>query len=167
MTIAETLREGDEELRQLKWDLRFLRLAREVSEWSKDPSTKCGAVVARPDLSIASVGYNGFPRGCSDWHGLYDDRELKYERVVHAEVNAVLACKEPLLGYTLYSYPPANGPSCARCSAVIIQAGIKRVVHLRRLDSDIASRWTKSIQIGLDMFEEAGVEVVGLDPRLL
>lgn len=148
--------------RQLKWDHRFMRIAQIVASWSKDPSTKCGAVIVRPDLSICSVGFNGFPRGCNDADEVYADRALKYERVVHAEVNAILAAPEPVRGYTLYSWPPGIGPSCSRCSATMVQAGIKRVVHYGEELNDLNSRWAPSINIGKDMFREAGVEVVTL-----
>lgn len=67
----------------LKWDRRFLRLAQEVASWSKDPSTKTGAVIVRPDKTIAAIGYNGFPRGCDDAPELYAHRETKLSRVVH------------------------------------------------------------------------------------
>jgi len=147
--------------RQEKWDIRFLKLAELVSSWSKDPSTKCGAVIVRPDLSVASVGYNGFPRGCDDDHKIYENRELKYSRVVHAEVNAILACREPMHGYTLYSWPPGIGPSCDRCTTCIIQAGIKRVVHVRIESSDFNDRWKIACEAGLRMFREARVEVKG------
>lgn len=153
--------------RRQKWDFRFLRVAEMVASWSKDPSTKCGAVIVRPDLSICSVGFNGFPRGCSDDPGIYANRELKYERVVHAELNALLAAKEPVNGYTLYSWPPSIGPSCARCSAHIVQAGIGRVVHVRQDTSDLNARWGQSIKIGLDMFSEAGVVVTAYDLQAL
>lgn len=142
-----------------KWDLRFLQMAEMVSTWSKDPSTKCGAVIVRPDRTIVSTGYNGFPMGCSDEEWLYEDRELKYSRVVHAEMNAVLSAREPLHGYTLYSYPKGFGPSCDRCSAHIIQAGITRVVHYGVEDDDFASRWKEACERGLRMYEEAGVTV--------
>jgi dCMP deaminase len=49
-----------------KWDARFLDLARHVATWSRDPSTQTGAVIVRPNRTIASVGYNGFPRDCND-----------------------------------------------------------------------------------------------------
>ena len=142
-----------------KWDERFLDMARLVSGWSKDPSTKCGAVIVRPDRTIVSTGFNGFPRGCSDDPEVYANRELKYARVVHAELNAILHAKEDLTGYTIYTWPPGFGPSCDRCSAHIIQSGITRVVHIRDT-SEFALRWKDAAQIGLDMYEEAGVEVV-------
>lgn len=133
---------------QEKWDRRFIAVAELVSTWSKDPSTKCGAVIVRPDRTIASVGYNGFPRGCSDADEIYADRPLKYARVVHAEVNSILAAREPLNGYTLYT------------SAVIIQSGITRVVHEYEELNDINSRWAETMRIGLQMYAEAHVEVV-------
>ncbi len=46
-----------------KWDKRFLKLAREISTWSKDPSSKIGAVIVNDERRILATGYNGFPRG--------------------------------------------------------------------------------------------------------
>lgn len=155
--IAGALR-GRKYDRQTKWDVRFLELAELVSSWSKDPSTKVGSVIVRADLTIASVGFNGFPRGTSDAAEIYENRPLKYERVVHAELNAILSAKEPLTGCTLYTFPPAPGPSCARCTACIIQAGIARVVHYYADDFGY-NDWTKSLEIGQDMYHEAEVEV--------
>ena len=86
---------------------------------------------------------------------------MKYARVVHAELNAILHAREPLTGYTMYTWPPGFGPSCDRCSAHIIQSGITRVVH--KLDeSDFASRWKEAVERGLTMYREAGVEIVAL-----
>lgn len=149
-----------------KWYQRGLDMAELVAGWSKDPSTQCGAVVMRPDKTIASVGFNGFPKGCSDDDELYADRELKYARVVHAEQNALLHARESLEGYTMFTYPGSIGPSCDRCTAHIIQAGIKEVVHYydnHGGDPDWNSRWGPSIQRGLDMYEEAGVHVVPVE----
>jgi dCMP deaminase len=150
----------DERERELKWHLRFLALAEMVAGWSKDPSTKCGAVIVRPDLTIASVGFNGFPRGCDDSEEIYADRPLKYERVVHAELNAILSCYERPVGHTIYVWPPSNGGACARCAAHIIQSGITRIVHVAGAFSN--DRWEESLAIGNKLFKEAGVEVVVL-----
>jgi dCMP deaminase len=136
-----------------KWDQRFLELAKLVASWSKDPSTKVGSVIVRPDRTVASVGYNGFPRGTSDAEELYNDRAVKYERVVHAECNAILNAKEPLDGYTCYIWPL---PSCANCAATIIQSGVKRVVYTD--GHPTALRFADSIDIGRQMFKEAEVE---------
>jgi len=135
------------------WDNFFLGLAEYISTASKDPSTKVGSVIVRPDRTVASVGYNGFPRGTSDSEALYANRAVKYERVVHAECNAILNAKEPLDGYTCYIWPL---PSCANCAATIIQSGIKKVICLT--GHPTAERFRDSIAIGQDMFSEAGIE---------
>lgn len=139
----------------------FIGLAEYISSASKDPSTKCGAVIIRPDRTIASVGFNGFPKGCSDDKELYENRELKLSRVVHAELNAILHAKESLNGYTMYTYPAGYGPTCDRCAAHVIQSGISRVIH-KYDSSNFASRWKKPATIALQMYKEAGVEVVHL-----
>lgn len=149
-----------------KWDRRFLKMAELVASWSKDPSTKCGAVIVRPDRTIASTGYNGFPKGCSDASEFYEDRELKYARVVHAEVNAILHAREPLNGYTIYTWPAGWSGSCDRCATCIIQSGIKRIVHIRG-ESDFASRWREAGDRALQMYDEAEVIVTHLPEQKL
>jgi dCMP deaminase len=141
-----------------KWDRRYLEMAELVSSWSKDPSTKCGAVIVRHDKTIASVGYNGFPRGCDDSPELYANRELKYERVVHAECNAILNGYEQMDGYSIYTWPAGYGPTCSNCAKHIIQAGIKEVFHLKD-ESEFAMRWKEQAEIGLQMYAEANVAV--------
>lgn len=148
-----------------KWDLRFLEMATLVSTFSKDPSTKCGAVIADYRRVVVGMGYNGFPRGCSDDAAIYENRPLKYERVIHAELNALLEAGHRAQGATLYSVPASNGPSCARCSAHIVQAGIRRVVFFFEPSTDITSRWGESIEIGLQMYREANVEVIGYQKK--
>jgi dCMP deaminase len=143
-----------------KWDRRFLAMAEMVASWSKDPSTKCGAVITM-DRRVLSVGFNGFPIGTDDDEAIYADREEKYRRVVHAEVNAITMARQSVAGATLYSVPRGHGPSCERCAGVIIQAGITRIVHLRPEEGeDFPSRWKDSCLLGLEMFRQAGVEIV-------
>ena len=158
--IAQFIKEEAE--RELKWHKRFMAMAEMVSTWSKDPSTKCGAVIVRPDLTVASVGYNGFPRGCNDSPEMYENRPLKYERVVHAEMNAILSCYERPEGYTIYVWPPSNGGACARCAAHIVQSGISRIVHLPGEFAD--DRWDESLMIARELFSESGVEEIIIDP---
>ena len=93
------------------WDKRFLALAQYVSTWSKDPSTKTGAVIVS-GRRVVSLGYNGFPQGMPDLPVLYDDREEKYSRVVHCEINALLFAERTVRGCTLYTWPFL---SCDRC----------------------------------------------------
>jgi dCMP deaminase len=46
-----------------KWDQRFCDMAKFVSEWSKDPNAKVGAVVYSKKGGDISIGFNGFPMG--------------------------------------------------------------------------------------------------------
>ena len=52
--------------KELKWHKRFLEISEFISTWSKDPSTKVGAVIADIDNRIVSTGYNGFPKNVKD-----------------------------------------------------------------------------------------------------
>lgn len=136
-----------------KWELRFIALAEHVAGWSKDPSTQVGAVIVRPDLTVASVGYNGFPRGVQDFPGRLADRQQKYPRIVHAEANAIMNAKEPVEGYTLYVSPLFPCPNCA---GLIIQSGITKVVVS---SGEVPEHWLEPFRISLEMLTEAGVIV--------
>ena len=140
-------------------DLRWLRLAREKSTWSKDPSTKVGAYIVRPDNTEVSSGYNGFPRKLEDRAEDLNDRDVKYRKTIHGEMNAMHFARESIEGCTLYTYP---FQSCHNCTPHVIQRGITRVVA-PRMSEDIASRWSDSVRWSMEMFEEAGVEVVLYD----
>ena len=111
--------------RQRKWDKRFLQLARLTASWSKDPSTQTGAVIVRPDRTVVSMGYNGFPRGMPDDPAYYETRGEKYSRIIHCEINALLTAREPIGGATPYTCPFL---SCDRCFVQMAQAGITRCV---------------------------------------
>lgn len=137
----------------VKWDQRYLKLAEEVASWSKDPSTQVGAVIVRPDKTIASIGFNGFPRGVIDDSNRYNDRELKYKMIVHGEANAIVSAREPLHDCTIYTWP---FPPCSNCAALIIQAGIARVVAPVPTPEQIV-RWGDSFRIAKAMFFEANV----------
>jgi len=145
-----------------KWDLRFLDMANLVASWSKDPSTQSGAVIVRPDLSVASVGFNGFPKQMKDDRDLYEDREKKYSRVVHSEVNALIHAREQLNGFTLYTTPFM---CCDRCVVQMIQAGITRFVF-PEASEETKTRWADSFEQTLSYMNEAGVSWTELDEIL-
>lgn len=139
-----------------KWVARFGGLAKEVASWSKDPSSQVGAVIVRPDRTVASVGFNGFPRGVEDNSFLIENRDAKLLRTIHAELNAILAAKEPLVGYSLFVWP---FQPCSNCAAVIIQSGIKEV-YCPYNDHLAQERWSESFKAALQMFDEAGVTTI-------
>lgn len=142
---------------RFNWDIRFLNLASHIAQWSKDPSTKVGAVIVDEHRRIVSVGYNGLPRGVSDEGTRYQDRSVKYKMIMHAEVNALMFATRPSLkGCTIYVYP--FGP-CAQCTGMIIQREISRVVFPNMHDEKAEKRWATDHELALVMFEEADVEV--------
>jgi dCMP deaminase len=150
-------------LNQVKWDRRFLLLAKEVSRWSKDPSTRVGAVITDDLGRVLSTGFNGFPRGVLDAEERYLNRDEKYKFIVHAEVNACLLAGERARGGSLYVYPSFAIPNvCHECAKVVIQAGIKRVVGFTPSGEDRqrAKRWEDSIRHAEIMLTEAGVRIV-------
>lgn len=138
---------------QSEWDIRFLKLAREVASWSKDPSTKVGAVIVRPDRTVCSVGYNGFPRKMSDSKGRLLDREDKYSRTIHSELNAILSAKENLNSCSIYIWPCL---SCRNCALHIIQSGIRFVIY-KQSSTDILSRWGEEFIEVKEYYNECGV----------
>jgi len=121
-----------------KWDKRFLDMAKLVSTWSKDPSTQTGAVIVRPDKSVASVGFNGFAQPMPDSDRHYDNREEKYSRIIHCEMNASMFAQDTSLrDYTLYTYPFL---SCDRCYVHMLQMGITRFVA-PKCPPELEERW--------------------------
>jgi len=145
------------EIIESKWVARFTDLAKEISTWSKDSSSRVGAVIVRPDRTIASVGFNGFPRGVEDRPDRIANRETKLLYTIHAEMNAILSAKEPLKGYSLFVWP---FQPCAHCAASIIQAGIKDVYCPSNAHLDSYERWKDSFKTALQMFDEAEVRVI-------
>ena len=117
------------ESKRLKWDTRFISLAQFVSQWSKDPSTKVGAVIADRHNRIISLGYNGFPARLPDDPAALEDRETKYKHMLHAEQNAILFARRDLTGCTIYIWPLLP---CVSCTSVIIQSGLSRVVSISK-----------------------------------
>lgn len=137
-----------------KWDKRFCELAKHVSNWSKDPNAKIGAVLFCKKGGSVTIGYNGFPMGVEDSAERLENKEVKLEFVVHAEINAIIAAGNRADGATIYVW---GKPVCARCAGPIIQAGIKRVVALAPGNTD--SQWDISGKTAHQMFVEAGINV--------
>ncbi|MEE3487438.1 MAG: dCMP deaminase family protein [Bulleidia sp.] len=139
----------------LSWDEYFMGLAHLSALRSKDPSTQVGAAIVDENHRVVSVGYNGFPKGCSDDEFPWDREggvlDTKYAFVVHAELNAILNSPRSVNGCTLYvSLFPCN-----ECAKAIIQAGIKKIVY----ESDKYSQ-TESTIASRRMLKAAGVELV-------
>lgn len=140
----------------ISWDEYFMGVAHLSGMRSKDPNTQVGACIVSDENKILSMGYNGFPRGCSDddfpWEREGQENETKYPFVTHSELNAILNYRGGSLeGTKLYvSLFPCN-----ECAKAIIQAGIRTVVY----DSDKYNGTPMNIA-SKRMFAAAGVECV-------
>lgn len=144
-----------------RWDHYGIREARLSASMSKDPSKQVGACVLRPDGSIATKGWNGFPRGCDDNPEIYSDKSRKLMRTVHAEANAIVSAYAPLHGCTIYVTPMQP---CSSCAGLIIQSGITRVVTDQINHS---KRWEQEFAEAKLMFDEAGVTLEFIDPAMV
>lgn len=147
--------------RQARWDRRYLVLADLVGDWSKDPSTKVGAVLVRRNNSVAATGFNGFPPGHDDSPELYLNREYKYRHVVHAEVNALnFANPHDAKGGTLYTSFPIC-PACIRLAAV---AGVQRVVcrplRLNGRTQEWIDEWVRKLGDSRRFAQSRGMELL-------
>lgn len=131
----------------------WLDAAELFSRRSKDPSTRCGAVAVSPAGILLSGGWNGFPRGMRDDERL-DDREVKLDFMVHAELNCILNASRvgaSLLGATMYVH---GLQPCHRCAVAIVQAGI---AHVRFRSPVTKADWAASFEKSRVVFDECGV----------
>ncbi len=140
-----------------KWHRRFLELADVISTWSKDPSSKVGAVIVDKDNRIVSTGYNGFAKGVDDTEERYENRDIKYKIVLHAEENAISYARRDLSECILYV---SGLMPCSHCASLIIQNSIKKVITWKK---EIPERWKESVDLTKEIFSEAGVEMIEIE----
>lgn len=138
----------------VEWDRRFMRLAIEAASWSKDPQKKVGAAIVTPQRRVVALGYNGFPIGLPDLRQELEDDDFKRDRMVHAELNAILNAERSVAGCWLYStrFP------CHECMKAIVQAGIARV--LTAVPQKNHPTWGHSYQVSEELAKMGGVEVL-------
>ena len=138
----------------ISWDEYFMGIAVLSGERSKDPNSQVGACIVSPDNKILSIGYNGFPTGCSDdeipWDREGEFANTKYPYVCHLELNAILnytgsTLKQSRIYVTLFP--------CNECAKAIIQSGIKEVIYL-----DDKYKDTDSVKVSKKMLDMAGVK---------
>ena len=132
-----------------KWDKLGIDISARMATMSKDPSTLVGACIMKGKF-IVSQGYNGPPMGVKDF---VMDRETRLARTLHAEVNAILTAKQDLTGCTIF----VTHVPCSNCAAIIIQAGLTRVVYPKPTE-EFQKRWGISIINAMNLFIEAGVD---------
>lgn len=141
-----------------KWMRRLLRMAREVATWSKDDSTKVGAVITSSNGSPVSWGFNGMPMRIDDIRPDRHIRPYKYKWMCHAERNAMdLAPRADLSGCVMFiTFSP-----CTNCAQSIIQRGITTVVVDANFTAEkMPEHWKEDMLVAKEMLLEAGVKII-------
>lgn len=146
------------------WHRRFMDLAEEISHWSKDRSTKVGAVIVGPDREVVSMGYNGFARGVNDDIDKRHERPWKYFYTPHAEQNALYNTIRTQAKVVRCSIYISSLPPCSICSNAIVQSGIEKVYCVPlKVNTFLEQRWHDEIEHGGIILREAGVNVVYME----
>lgn len=133
----------------------IIEIVEKVSQFSKDPSTKVGALAIDDNFRVLSIGYNGLP---SKYPDNYEElsREKKLAITIHAEINCILnAAKNgvSLKDSTMY----ISEPCCSNCAAAMVNAGIKKVVFPSNYS--LSKAWLESIDLAKQVFKTCKVEI--------
>jgi dCMP deaminase len=135
--------------KQKKYDIAYLRMAKEWSTLSYCERRQVGALIVK-DKMIISDGYNGTPTGFENI--CEDDEGYTKWYVLHAEANAiskVASSTQSCEGSTLY----ITMSPCQQCSKLIHQAGIKRLVYHQEYKDNS----------GVKFLEKAGVTITHIE----
>ncbi len=145
---------SDQRTDYITWDEYFMGVSMLSAMRSKDPNTQVGCCIVSPSNRILSMGYNGFPNGCSDedfpWgKEQTDPYDNKYMYTTHSEMNAILNYRGGTLeGSKIYVtlFP------CNECTKAIIQSGIRHIIYACDKYAD-----TSSVRASKRMLDAAGV----------
>lgn len=140
--------------KETQWFNRYMDLCDHIAQWSKDPTTKVGAIIVDTKNRVVSMGYNGFPRGVSDGFMRLNDRSTKHKFTCHAEQNALDQAPGNVEGCTMYVplFP------CVSCAKSIAQRGIRRVYTFKPDPDYDGSAW--DWDISRVIFDESGVDLI-------
>ena len=117
------------------------------------PNVKCAsasfaiAVLVEPvSKRVVSTGFNGFPAGVEDTTDRLENREIKYEMVVHAEQNAI--------GYAARNGIDTEGciiyctqTPCISCAKLVVAAGIKEFHYIDEYRIDDGKRFLEYCEV--------------------
>jgi dCMP deaminase len=146
------------ERREKMDDKYLLNEAYKIALKSPDQSTQNGAILVRENGLILSRGYNHFPDGVKE-NEIRWAKPLKYQFVIHAEEDAI--CQAAKIGVATDGLIMVCGwAACSRCAVSIIQSGIKKLITHQYAYDRSPKSWMDEIKIAMEMFNEAGVEVV-------
>lgn len=140
-------------------DNDYLRAALAVARReSQDPRTQTGAV-----LRIGGSQYeaaNRAPGGIElPNHVLQSD--LKYDYIEHAERAVIFQAASGVFEAGGFAHATLYAPwfACPDCARAIVGVGIREVVGLASLRAMTPPRWERSVAMGEEILERAGVSM--------
>lgn len=145
--------------RAIQWLKYFMTLAKNISEMSKDPSHKVGAVIVDKNKRIVSTGFNGFAKNIIDSDDRLNNKDIKRKLTLHAEENAVTFAKRDLEGCDIYVY---GYPPCTHCTSLLIQSGIKCIYYCNP-SHRISEHWQADFVLAEQIATEVDVPYLELD----
>lgn len=141
------------------WIDYFFKMTNVIASKSKDPSTKVGAVIINSRHTVVATGYNGFPMGVADDYethkDIYDDKDQKYLRTIHAELNCILSAASEghsLNGCVMF----VTHQPCIECSKACINAGIKAIYYNHTPGN---GAWRQHLPLAKEMLMDAKVSL--------
>jgi len=131
----------------MSWHEYYLQIAEIAAKKSKDPSSQVGCVIVDPHNKIISTGFNGFVAGCNESVMTYD-RPMKYNLIIHAEMNALMFANQSVKGCTVY----VTHHPCDNCFKHLLQAGIKKIYYKSK---SVIERFSKDQLEAIDRLQKA------------
>jgi dCMP deaminase len=136
----------------------FLRAAEGYARLSPDPSTKVGAVLVNEGRIVAGA-WNSFPASMVGRNDLYQIRERKYERIIHAELRCCIQGWNSCKGAWLYT----TLPPCSNCAKHIADVGVSRVLFFQSAyEQDWVRRSAADVNLALNIFAECFIQVTAV-----
>lgn len=146
----------------INWDELFMGSASFISQRSKDPNTKVGAVIVNNDMKIIASGYNGMPPGINDddnvWGKDKDDPMFNKKYLVcHAESNAFSNATCNVKGCRMFitHFP------CNECAKLLAMNGISELIYA----NEYGMKGLNLRRISLRILSAAGITITKYDGR--
>jgi dCMP deaminase len=141
------------------WDEYFMSIADAVAVRSKDPDTQVGAVLTK-SRQIVATGYNGFISGAAENDDKWQ-RPLKYDHVVHAEINAIGTASRigiHIFNSTMY----VNLFPCPNCCRSMVTSGVREIVYDAKRTDEYFGKVPGQMLLSRTIVMEGGAVIRGI-----
>lgn len=138
-----------------------MRAAWSEARRSRDPSTQLGAILLTKNGDFISSGINNLPK-CTPQE-VWNDREEKYRRVIHAEQSAYLTAAKCSREVVYNSVLVCPWSCCVLCAGFIVEGGTKTLIVDRECMDRQPDRWKESVAEGWDLLRKNNIEIIEWD----